>query len=157
MDVRIDFSSRRLVLVDIENVVGGLVMAECQAEHARRSIQDAVGTHPMDQVVVATCHKGYQHVAWTWPTARRLVRSGENGADLELLDVLDEDVADHFERVVLVSGDGIFTDAVTELERRGVRVTVAARRGHLSGRLRMAASEVVYLNGTWEARARTAG
>ena len=58
---------------------------------------------------------------------------------------------------MLVSGDGIFTEAVTELGRRGVKVTVAARRGHLSNRLRLAATEVVYLNGMWEAPARTAG
>ncbi|PWN01322.1 NYN domain-containing protein [Nocardioides silvaticus] len=156
MDAHFDPGDRRLVLIDIENVVGGLVLHERAAGHARCSIEEAVGTRPMDQVVVATCHKGYPHVAWTWPSARRLVRSGQDGADLELLDVLDEEVADHFEHVVLVSGDGIFTDAVTALERSGVRVTIAARRGHLSGRLRLAASEVVYLNGTWEAQERVA-
>jgi hypothetical protein len=157
MDAHFDPGDRRLVLIDVENVVGGLVAHEGAAEHARCSIEDAVGSHPMDQVVVATCHKGYPHVAWTWPSARRLVRSGQDGADLELLAVLDEDVADHFEHVVLASGDGIFTEAVTELGRRGVHVTVAARRGHLSSRLRLAAAEVVYLNGIWEATTRTAG
>ena len=157
MDIRFEPASRRLVLIDIENVVGGLVQSEATAEHARCSIAQAVGAHPMDQVVVATCHKGYAHVAWCWPKARRLVRSGKDGADLELLDVLDEDVSDHFRHVVLVSGDGIFTDAVTELGGRGVRVTVAARRGHLSNRLRLAAAEVVYLNGIWEPSVRSAG
>ncbi|MDZ5622033.1 NYN domain-containing protein [Nocardioides sp. HM23] len=154
MDVRFDSGSRRLVLIDIENVAGGLVCSEETAEHARGSIAQAVGTHPMDQVVVATCHKGYQHVAWCWPKARRLVRSGPDGADLELLDVLQENVPDHFRHVVLVSGDGIFTDAVTELGSRGVRVTVAARRGRLSKRLRLAAAEVVYLNGIWSSERR---
>ncbi len=157
MDIGFDSGSRRLVLIDIENVVGGLVRSEATAEHARGSIRQAIGAQPMDQVVVATCHKGYPYVAWCWPTALRRVRSGADGADLELLEILDHDVAGHFQHVVLVSGDGIFTDAVTELGRRGVEVTVAARRGHLSNRLRLAATEVVYLNGIWEGAARTAG
>ena len=157
MDISFDSGSRRLLLIDIENVVGGLVCSEATAEHARCSIVQAVGAHPMDQVVVATCHKGYPYVAWCWPTARRRVRSGKDGADLELLDVLQEEVPAHFQHVVLVSGDGIFTEAVTELGRRGVKVTVAARRGHLSNRLRFAAAEVVYLNGIWEASVRSAG
>ena len=157
MDISFDSGSRRLVLIDIENVVGGLVCSEAIAEHARGSIEQAVGAHPMDQIVVATCHKGYPYVAWSWPTALRRVRSGADGADLELLEMLDDDVPHHFRHVVLVSGDGIFTDAVTELGHRGVRVTVAARRGFLSSRLRLAAAEVVYLNGIWEAPARTAG
>ena len=60
--------------------------------------------------------------------------------------MLDEDVAEHFQHVVLVSGDGIFTDAVTELGARGMQVTVAARRGQLSNRLRLAAARVVHLD-----------
>ncbi|RHW27228.1 NYN domain-containing protein [Nocardioides immobilis] len=141
---RIDMG-RRLVLIDIENVVGGLVCSETSADAARRAIDRAIGTDCDDHVVVATCHKGYPYVAWCWPTARRLVRSGRDGADLELLGVLDEDVASRFEHVVLVSGDGIFTDAVTELGRRGVQVTVVSRRRPLSNRLRFAAARVVHL------------
>ncbi len=157
MDIRVDIGSRRLVLVDIENVVGGLACDEAAAQDARCSIVGGIGVHPMNQVVVATCHKGYPHVAWTWPSARRLVRSGADGADLELLDVLTEDVSHHFQHVVLVSGDGIFTDRVTELGARGVKVTVAARSGHLSNRLRLAAAHVVYLDGAWVSSAGRAG
>lgn len=137
---------RRLVLVDVENVVGGAVLDETSAEHARRAIRSAVGTLPMDQTVVATCHKGYPHVAWCWPTAQRLVRSGPDGADLELLAVLRAGVETRFRHVVLVSGDGIFTDAVASLARLGVRVTVVARRDHIARRLRLAAWRVIYLN-----------
>lgn len=157
MNDRMDWSSRRLVLIDIENVVGGLVCDEKCAACARLTIRCAVGTHPMDQVVVATCHKGYQHVAWSWPKARRLVRSGQDGADLALLDVLREDVASRFAHVVLVSGDGIFADAVTDLGHRGTHVTVASRRSHLSNRLRLAAARVVLLDEAMLVPARSAG
>lgn len=137
---------RRLVLVDVENVVGGLVVSEEIARYARASIDGAVGCVAGDHVVVATCHKGYPHVAWCWPSARRLVRSGPDGADLELLGVLRENISQRFSHVVVVSGDGIFTEAVAELGRAGVRVTVVARRGHLSNRLRLAAWRVVLLD-----------
>lgn len=156
MNDRMDWGSRRLVLIDIENVVGGLVCDEKCAACARLTIHCAVGAHPMDQVVVATCHKGYEHVAWSWPKARRLVRSGKDGADLALLDVLREDVASRFAHVVLVSGDGIFADAVRDLGSRGTRVSVVSRRTHLSNRLRLAASDVVLLDEATLAPARRA-
>ncbi len=136
---------RRLVLIDVENVVGGLVCSETSADAARRSVDRAIGTGHDDQVVVATCHKGYPYVAWCWPTARRLVRSGKDGADIELLAVLREDVASRFNHVVIVSGDGIFADAVADLGR-DVQVTIVARRGHLSRRLRLAACDVLLLD-----------
>jgi uncharacterized LabA/DUF88 family protein len=76
------------------------------------------------------------------------VRSGEDGADLALLDVLlGERVAARFDEVVLASGDGIFTDAVAALGTAGVDVTVLARSGHCSKRLRLAARHTVLLEG----------
>jgi hypothetical protein len=152
---RIDIATRRLVLIDVENVVGGLVCDERCADCARAAIARAIGSRADDQVVVATCHRGYPYVAWSWPTARRLVRSGRDGADLALLDVLAEDVAERFAHVVLVSGDGIFTDAVTALGRAGVDVTVVSRRGRLSNRLRLAAARVAYLDEALQRALRT--
>lgn len=74
------------------------------------------------------------------------VRSGENGADLELLDVIEREGIEHrFDELALVSGDGIFTDAVARLGACGVKVTVAAWPESLSKCLRLAASKIVYL------------
>ena len=75
------------------------------------------------------------------------VRSGPDGADLELLNVLlHEEVAARFTRVVIGSGDGVFARAAASLATAGVRVTVVSRRDSLSSRLAFAAGEVIYLD-----------
>jgi uncharacterized LabA/DUF88 family protein len=75
-----------------------------------------------------------------------VVRSGADGADLALIEVLTgEHVHERFDEVVLVSGDGIFVEAVEKLEGTGVHVTVVADRESCSKRLRLAATRVVWL------------
>jgi len=71
--------------------------------------------------------------------------SGLDGADLALLEVLGENIAARFTEVVLVSGDGIFADAVAVFAALGVHTTVIAHRDGLSRRLELAASVVQFL------------
>ena len=85
-------------------------------------------------------------VAWVWARARSVPGYGKDGADLALLEVLQEDVARRFDAVVVASGDGVFADLVMELTGRGVHVTVVAHECALSAQLRLAASEVVLLS-----------
>ena len=73
------------------------------------------------------------------------MRSGLDGADLVLLEVLGENIADRFGEVVLVSGDGIFADALAELASQGVHTTVVAHSDGLSRRLELAANAVRFL------------
>ncbi len=82
-----------------------------------------------------------------WPTsAQRLMRSGENGADLALLESYSADeMALKFDRVVIGSGDGIFTDLVVQLSHFGCQVAIVSRSKSLSKRLRLAASTIVLL------------
>jgi hypothetical protein len=69
-----------------------------------------------------------------------VVGSGPDGADLALLEVLAEhDVEGRFDAVVVASGDGIFTDAVSELAGMGLSTLVISRPEALSRRLRLAA------------------
>lgn len=138
---------RRLVLVDIENVVGGAVVTREMAEWGRSVIEAALSVAEGEQVVIGTCHLGLFNAKSAWSRARVKVRSGENGADMELLDVLTkEDIDRRFDEIVVVSGDGIFADAVAELAARGVRVTVASWVESLSAKLRLAADHTVYLD-----------
>ncbi|MGC9221648.1 MAG: NYN domain-containing protein [Solirubrobacteraceae bacterium] len=135
---------RRLILVDIENVVEGAVLSEEAARWARVLVEGAIALRADEQVVVATSHIGLLHTHSAWRSARLRVRSGCDGADLELLRVLEtERISDRFDEVVLVSGDGIFTDEVARLGGLGVRVTVVAWSHCLAARLRMAASRVL--------------
>lgn len=141
------FGERGLHLIDIENLTGG-------AKPSLEQIRDVQGIYAghltfgaLDQVVVASSHNALVSAALGWPHARYRVRSGPNGADLELLDVLwHEKVAARFTRVIIGSGDGAFARAAASLTAAGVLVTVVSRRDSLSARLAFAASEVVYLD-----------
>jgi hypothetical protein len=137
---------RRLVVVDVENAVGGPNIERDQIVWTKQALIDLVGLQASDHVVAACSHVGAVEVGVSWSSARQLVRSGPNGADLALLDVLiQESIASRFTEMVLVSGDGIFADIVAELAAQGVHTTVVAHNRGLSRRLRLAAGTVVYL------------
>ena len=137
--------TRRLVLVDIENMIGGAVRDSDSVVWAKQQFDYLVDLRPGDHVVVGTSHIGLLETACNWPHARYVMRSGRDGADLALLEVLDEDVAARFGQVVIVSGDGIFTQKVADLASRGLRVTVVAHPDGLATRLRLAAHPITYL------------
>jgi hypothetical protein len=137
---------RRVVVVDVENAVGGANIGRDQILWTRRVLGELVGLRGSDHVIAASSHIGAVEVGVNWPSARRLVRSGPDGADLMLVDVLSrERIAHRFAEMVLVSGDGIFADVVAELACRGVGTTVVAHPGGLSRRLRLVAGSVLYL------------
>jgi hypothetical protein len=137
--------SRALHLIDIENLIGLARPSFADVAACYRAYRPLIRSH--DLVVVACNHGAFGEVAWGWPDARRLVRSGDNGADEALLDVLRyERVDERFDAVVVGSGDGIFTDAIARLGGLGITVTVVHGRGALSGRLRMATRHILCLS-----------
>ncbi len=141
------FPERTLHVVDIENLAGAAIptldlVTEVQDRYLARL---ALGLD--DQVVMAASHLGLLAAARGWPHARYRVRSGKDGADLELIDVLEhENVAARFRHVVIGSGDGIFGRAAASLAARGVYVTVVSNRDSLAPGLRRVARDVVYLD-----------
>jgi hypothetical protein len=134
---------RRLILIDIENVVGGAFRSRTQANWARQEVERMIGPQADDQVVIATGKSGLFPTRGAWPSARLQLGKGINGADLKLLEVMaGENVHERFAKIVLISGDGIFAEQVSLLAARGVHVTVVAHASGLSRRLKIAASEV---------------
>ena len=106
----------------------------------------------MDQVEVASSHLTLLNAALRWPHAHYRVRSGPDGADLALLDVVrHENVARRFTHVAIGSGDHLFAEAAVHLAAAGVWVTVVSRRRSLSLRLAEAAREVIFLDTEGEA------
>jgi hypothetical protein len=141
------FPARTVHLVDIENLAGTAIptLREVMNVHVRYARRMALGAD--DHVIMASNHLALMNAALGWPHARYRVRSGPDGADLELLDVIEsEDVATRFSRVVIGSGDGMFGHAAQDLMKRGVRVTVVSRWGSLAASLERAALEVIYLD-----------
>ena len=141
------FPERGLHLIDIENLTGGGKPSFEQIRVVQGSYAGHVTLGAWDQVVVASSHLTLLSAALGWPHARYRIRSGPDGADLELLDVLlFEQVAARFTRVVIGSGDGTFARAAASLAAAGVQVIVVSRPDSLSSRLAFAASEVIYLD-----------
>jgi hypothetical protein len=136
--------SRRLHLVDVENLIGCPLPTLAEATRCHEDYAECAAVGPNDLVVVACNHGAAVPVGLGWRGARLLLRSGENGADLALIDVIaNEDVADRFAGVVVASGDSRFADAVARLGVLGVEVTVVSGGRALSRRLQIAAKRVV--------------
>src|SRR5580700_8543963 len=140
------YPARRLHLVDIENLAGESLPSLGQVREALGLYAGCLGFGGMDQVEVASSHLTLLNAALGWPYAHYRTRSGPDGADLALLDVLrHEDVAGRFTHVVIGSGDHLFAEEAARLAGQGVWVTVVSRQHSLSRRLELAAREVIFL------------
>jgi hypothetical protein len=149
---RYRFPQRRLHLVDIENLTGDSLPSLAQVCEAQSLYSYCLALGALDQVEVASSHLTLLNAALGWPHAHYRVRSGPNGADLALLDVLKhENVANRFTHVAIGSGDHLFAEEAARLATQGVWVTVVSRRHSLSPRLALAAREVIFLDTLAEA------
>jgi hypothetical protein len=136
--------TRRLHLVDIENLIGSPRPTELEAHDCRRRYTEHLAVRPGDLVVIACNHGAALAVGFGWREARLLLRSGQHGADAALLDVIaNENINRRFRSVVVASGDGCFAEPVASLARAGVEVTVVSNACALSRRLKLAARQVV--------------
>lgn len=133
----------RLILIDIENYNGGPVTSRAQSRWCHRTLLNWIKPRAEDLIVLAADETTVTNLHGDWGANRVLAGHGENGADLRLLDVLSENVADRFEEIVLVSGDHIFAERVSELASNGVPTTVYSHARSLSLRLALAAGAVV--------------
>lgn len=140
--------SRKLVLCDIENLAGGALTGPVRVQAAA----DAFGAGCMsaaiapDDLVVVASHPGAAFAVHALaPKARLLVGRGRHGADRCLLNEMREPqrLAHQFGHVVLLSGDGIFTERIDALNRAGLRTVVVARHGSIAASLRLAAHRTI--------------
>lgn len=139
---------RRLLVVDVENVARGGLRTAAAAAGAKQLVDQALAVLPGEQVIVGVSSvDGLFYAAKAWPQARVVLGFGPDGADHALLDVLhNESVGERFDRVSIVSGDGIFAEAAAALARQAVSVTAVGWRVGISARLRLAAARVELLD-----------
>ena len=137
-------ASRRLVVVDIENAVGGADASADDVRHALAVIHEMVG-HGEGDVWVVGCGPTLLTTAMGVLPRSVLLGRGLDGADNRLLEHLSpERVVGSYSSVVLVSGDGrAFAQPVTALRRAGVPTDLVVGTGGLGGMLRAAARRVV--------------
>ncbi len=130
--------------MDVENLCADARPSAGLVRQVRDCYTSAVTPGAEDLVVLACNHGAGLEVGLGWPGARLIVRSGPDGADRALLNVLaDEKIEARFSGVVIASGDGIFTEAAARLASDGLAVLVVSRARALSKRLRLAAQSVV--------------
>lgn len=134
---------RHLVLVDVENLAASPSPSQREVLTVKGALEAQLPDHNSAFWVIACSHHAAPAVMFEFPRARRIWRSGPDGADMALLDVLDrESIESRFGLVTICSGDGIFADEAARLARHGVYVTAVAGRGGLSAKLRLAVREV---------------
>lgn len=135
------------LLLDLDNLVGTPNPSREEVEQTMAQLKDLIPDFDRFAVTYACCHLAAKVAAPVLMGHRGFWRSGTDGADLALVDVIDADRLAHRSKETLIcSGDGIFVDSVVALTSQGVRVTVVARAGSLNSRLRLAAHQVIELD-----------
>lgn len=138
---RSSFTRRTIHLVDLENVVGSSDLTESAVRQACLAYIRCGVVAAGDHVIVATSHRNLLAAGFGWPNARHLVRSGPDGADLALQEVMGrERLEQRFGACILLTGDGGFAHPVAALIGRGLRVEVIAPIGRMSAALKLAAT-----------------
>ena len=147
--------SRTMFLGDIEALAGKSAPTCSDVEAIAVAVHKVFGH--LDPVCVLACaHHNAPAVWYHWPDVRYLVRSGKNGADSRLIQVVEEErVAERFETVIIGSSDGIFGRTAAQLASAGVYV-IAAYGKQISNKLRLAVHETVRLPIDWKSLGGTA-
>jgi len=137
---------RTLFLGDIENLAGRPTgPTDGDVVGIAAAVDRAFG-HLDPQPVIACAHHNAPRVWFNWPNARHLVRSGPNGADLRLIEVIEEErIGERFDIVIVGSADGDFAEAAAWMAGQGVHVVAAVGRGRVATKLRLAVHVVVRL------------
>ena len=134
-------------MVDAENMVGTPSVTAEAGKELLSQLEEACATFKGAHKVIAQSHFAARKAAFAFLGLRQIWRSGTDGADWALINVLaNESVECRFTHVTICSGDGIFAEVAAWLSSHGVHVTVLVGRGLLSARLALAAHEVIYLD-----------
>lgn len=137
-----DLRGRTLYLVDIENMAGSSAPTCGEVAKTQHRICAAVAPIQGDHTVVATSHHNALAMFYGWKgSAERRIRSGIDGADLELLEAVADIqwIAERYGRVIIASGDHAFAFAVASLRAARVQVIVISPDLGLSPAMRLAA------------------
>ena len=137
-------TSRRMILVDIENFNGLPIQSAAQAKWCKKMLTLWLNIQEGEIVIIAADRSGIFHVNEGWNGPRLLVGLGHNGADLRLIEEIDRMNIGQFDEIALVSGGVIFADVVAKAADQGVPTTVYGHEGQISEHLQFTAAEVRY-------------
>jgi hypothetical protein len=97
-----------------------------------------VVTSETAEVHIACSHLAARTVSFAWHGVRHHWKSGPDGADLALLQIIEdpEQIRRRFTDVVIASGDGLFELAALALRKAGVDVLLVYGAGEMNRSLR---------------------
>lgn len=146
--------TRSLHLIDLENLCASGLALESLIEKVWRTYRYGVPTSPDDQYVVGSSHAFAKRAWFILPAQgiQRRARSGKDGGELAILSDVDlVHAANRFDRLVIASGDGMFTETAKAARVQGLHVhqvsglgscsRALAATAHTHSRLRLTAEE----------------
>lgn len=118
--------SRRVHLVDVENLAGGGRLTSTDVITCFDAYFGLGLVGPEKHVIVGCSPKVQAEVGLSWGGPhQRVIGHGPDGADAALLDVVRTEALDaRLTELIVASGDNVFAGAVAQLRADGVAVTV---------------------------------
>lgn len=147
--------SRRLVLLDVENLAGSPLVTPRQAEQVHVELQQVCLLAPRDIVYVggSPANAFACGLVATRTHGSMCLRRGPDGAEIALCERAKQVPHSAYESIrhpiiecVIGSGDHYFIRLAQQMRSRNVTVTVVSRRGSLSAELAGLADRVRYLD-----------
>ena len=140
---------RTVFLGDIENLAYNSNKDSLLSEDVQRTsvaVWSIIGLYN-PQEIIASSHHFAQWIWFSWGrNPRRLIGSGRNGADHELLEVIySENLHTRYDTVIIGSGDGIFAQPAAQLSKEGLKVIAIHGKGRLSNKLKLAVHESIQI------------
>jgi hypothetical protein len=147
--------SRKIALLDVENLAGSPFLTPEQAVQVQSGIQRVYPLNPRDIVYVggSTVNAFACGVVATMAHGSLCLRRGRDGAEIALCERATQVPQGAYEsnlypitECVIGSGDHYFVTLARQMKSRGIPVTVVSRRGSLSTGLAVVADKVIYMD-----------
>jgi len=138
--------SRKIVLIDLENMMFGQHDSERRTDRSTEILELAQARRPGDMVIVG-CNPQLAFLAQEYfPTAKIVTGKGKDGADRALVEAIDiQHAADRYSELCIVSGDHAFCEVAHAARQAGLRIRVVAPHAGLSVALRVYADTAVVI------------
>ena len=131
-------TTRSLHLIDLENLCGSGLPPTSLIEQVWNTYRYGVPTSPEDHYIVGTSHVFAKRAWFVLPAQgiQRRARSGRDGGELAILTDLDlAHTVRRFDRLVIASGDGMFSQTAKTAREHGLHVHQVSGLGICSRRL----------------------
>lgn len=144
--------------LDIENLCAAGRLTSRAVLEAKAAL-GAINSPGKSDLLTVGCDFGNVFVVrQAFPGARVVTGTGPDGADLALLEAIEDDLRLKLRSpfLTLVSGDHFFASPVSVMATMGLITRVIGRLGHVSAKLRLAAHSTTYVPETTSSYERSA-